>query len=498
MNRFAQSPLAPYIFFALYAFAWTVTATLSDESFHFDIQEEIAWGKEWLVGLYRHPPMKVWLLEVANQITGFAEFTPYLLSTALFGVCQLAIYLMLADVVSRRLAFFAVIASTSVYLFGTQLPLWNANTVQFAFVGLFLFSVWRALENRSALWLLAAGVFAAGGVLGKYSFAAIIAPVALWAIFVSDLRARISWGGLVLGGIVFLLLLTPTGLWLVTEGEPARQFIANRTSQTYPGLLGAGLAAGEISLIFIGLIAAPALFGWVGLKAVSNEECDKGRLGRLLQILGSAAIGSHLIILAIVIVTGTVVKDHWLMASLITVPPYLILLMYRHAGDAQMNRVGTVFCSLWLAGILAAYPLERYIKLEQEPNGKPFEWFPVMPNPPLIDAAEDFWRNVVAEHELPVQPAFVAGGTAAALVANNYTGRPSWLENHITALSPWISEADLREKPYLSIGPVPRHVIERYDLCVVQRMAFAWRNVRDQEARTINFHAVAPRQFCES
>ena len=166
MNRFAQSPFAPYIFFALYAFAWTVTATLSDESFHFDIQEEIAWGKDWLIGLYRHPPMKVWLLEIANQLTGFAEFTPYLLSTALFGLCQIALYVMLADVVSRRLAFFAVLSSTSVYLFGSQLPLWNANTVQFAFVGLFLFSVWRALENKSALWLVAAGVFAAGGVLG--------------------------------------------------------------------------------------------------------------------------------------------------------------------------------------------------------------------------------------------------------------------------------------------------------------------------------------------
>ncbi|MEO1748298.1 MAG: hypothetical protein AAFR27_06720, partial [Pseudomonadota bacterium] len=119
-------------------------------------------------------------------------------------------------------------------------------------------------------------------------------------------------------------------------------------------------------------------------------------------------------------------------------------------------------------------------------------------NPPLINAAEAFWQSTAKQYGLPDKPAFVAGGTVAALVANNYTDRPSWLENFSTALSPWISDDDLRQKPFLSIGPVPERAIRQYDLCIVERSAFAWHNVRDQKARTINFHAVAPRQFCES
>ena len=83
--------------------------------------------------------MKVWLLEIANQISGFAEPTPYLLASVLFGLGQIAFYLVLTDVVSRRMAFFAVLSTTAIYLFGSRLPLWNANTVQFVFVGLFMF-----------------------------------------------------------------------------------------------------------------------------------------------------------------------------------------------------------------------------------------------------------------------------------------------------------------------------------------------------------------------
>ena len=500
MNRLATSPFAPYVFFALYALAWTVTATLSDASYHFDIQEEIAWGKEWLIGLYRHPPMKVWLLEIANQITGFAELTPYLLSTVLFGVGQIAIYTMLTDAVSRRMAFFAVIATTSIYLFGSQLPLWNANTVQFAFVGLFLLSVWRALQTKSLRWYVLAAIFAAGGTLGKYSFLSIVAPVVIWVFWVADLRARIAWVGLVAAIVVFIALVLPTGYWLLTEGGQARQFISNRTSTTYPGITGVFLAAGEITLIFFGLIAAPFLFGWWGLSRGDKRDQASVTLRRLLHVLGAAAIGPHIIVLGLVLATGTVIKDHWLMASLFAVPPFLIFYLHRHWQDVRLNRWGALFCVAWLAGILAAYPLERYIKLENEPNGRPFSWFPVMPHPPLIEAAENFWRDAsgkTVDASLREQPAFVAGGTAAALVANHYEGRPSWLENFSPALSPWISEEDIATKPFLSIGPVPKRVLERYKLCVVYRQAFQWKNIRGQEARTINFYAAAPKQFCD-
>ncbi|MEO0543172.1 MAG: glycosyltransferase family 39 protein [Pseudomonadota bacterium] len=500
MNSFASSPRAPYIFFAIYALAWTITATLSDVSYHFDIQEEIAWGKEWLIGLYRHPPMKVWLLEIANQATGFAEFTPYLLSTVLFGVGQVAIYWMLADVVSRRLAFFAVMSTTAVYLFGSQLPLWNANTVQFPFVGLFVLSVWRALDRRSPGWLVAAAVFAACGVLGKYSYFLIIAPVALWALVVPELRQRIAWRGLIIAIAVFAMLLAPNAFWFLTEGEPARQFIANRTSETYHGVLGALLAAGEIVLIFIGLILAPALFGLFGLTAGDRLGEAELRLRRLLHVLGAAAVGSHLLILVVVLVTGTVVKDHWLMASLLTVPPFLVVFMHRHRQDVTLNRIGAVFCAAWLVGILAAYPLERYVKLEGRPNGKPFAWFPVMPSQPLVDKATNFWTDLpskAGQTGFPDGPAFIAGGTVAALVANNYPGRPSWLEGFSPALSPWVSVQDIQSKPFLSIGPVPTSFLERHDLCVVYHRRTMWKNIRGEDAREINFHAVAPQTYCE-
>ncbi|MEL6920165.1 MAG: glycosyltransferase family 39 protein [Pseudomonadota bacterium] len=496
MNRLANQPFAPFVFFAVYALVWTVTATLSDSSFHFDIQEEIAWGREWLVGLYRHPPMKVWLLEIANQMTGFADFTPYLLSTALFGIGQIAIYLMLADVTSRRLAFFSSVSATSIYLFGPLLPLWNANTVQFAFVGLFLLSAWRALDRSSALWMIAAAVFAAGGVLGKYTFFGIVAPVGMWAILHPGLRRNMPWIGLLAGGLVFAALIAPTAHWLLTEGDEAFRFISERTSEAYAGIGGQFLAAGQVALVIVLLALAPVLFFVTGLRAshgVVPEDADRKR--NLLQFLGAAAVGSHAVILGIVFANGTVIKDHWLMASLMTVPPFLCLLTYRNALDATLTRFGALIVPVWLAGLLAAYPLERYIKLETAEPERPFAWYPVMPSEPLIADAVEYWertRSTFPDAGLPLAPAVVAGGYDAALIANQYPGRPAWLERFSTAKSPWVSGFDITGSGVLAIGRAPDDFLDQHKVCQAYTETVGWKNVRGQKARTITLSVLLP------
>ena len=502
INRLLSSRYLILNYFIAYALVWTVTAAFSDASLHFDIQEEIAWGKEWLIGLYRHPPMKVWLLEISNQMTGFAGWTPYLLSGMLFALGQWAVWRTLADVHSNRFAAVATIATTGVYLFGNTLPLWNANTVQLVFVGFMVFGIWRALDRMDGRWWLLAAAAAAGGTLGKYSFLTMVAPLALWLLADPLARRRIRWGWVGMAIVLYLALIAPTAIWLLTDGREGVAFISGRMSNRFHSVGSHLLAGMETVLIVIGLCIPPLLlFASTRQPAGPGVEdrVDPARRTLLARLLGATVLGSLALIVAISLVTGSRIKDHWLMANMMLAAPCLLVLLRGKQADITVGKWSVALVGTWTVIMLAAYPLERVALLNNPESARSKNgWFPLMPSEPLVRDAEALWAATVRAHPgLAEQPQAIAGTYLAALIANSYDGRPSWLEGYAFELSPWVHPETIRASGLLAVEPVPASFADSLGLCTGGKVEHEWKNVRGVVTTRVTITALIPARFCE-
>jgi 4-amino-4-deoxy-L-arabinose transferase-like glycosyltransferase len=502
LNRLATRNHRLVIFLVAYAVAWTLIAWMSDSALHFDVQEEIAWGREWPLWLYRHPPMKVWLLEIANHATGFAIWTSFLLSVGLFGLCQWAIAKILEEAHSRELGFAGAVLNTSIYLFSLHIVLWNANTVQLAFAGLFVFGIWRALERGGLVWWLLAGAAAAGGMLSKISFATIVIAVTLAVVAFPVLRARISWGKAFAGGLLAIVLVAPTYWAMVEHFDVVRRFVTERMAYG-----GSGGLFGRIQLVILILASIawmmilPLLAIWIGLRDEAGVGADEAgtamRRRRALLLLGAAGPGSLAVVLVSITAGGGGFKDHWIMANMVFLVPFALLALRGRSGAVRWTRTGWALAVFWIVFPLVFHTVSRQMLLAgAEPQTDSLK-YPIMPPQPLVSRAEALWDRAAAGRDgLRSDVPFVAGFTDAALLANHLSGRPAWFHAFSLATSQWIEPDSITREGVLAVGPIPDDFADRYGLCVAGGETVEWPNRRGVTSRVVELTVLLPQGAC--
>src|SRR5882724_12079071 len=55
---------------ALHVLVWTLLPALVCPNLQLDLVEDLALGKEWQLGYWKHPPLPWWLADVAFRVTG--------------------------------------------------------------------------------------------------------------------------------------------------------------------------------------------------------------------------------------------------------------------------------------------------------------------------------------------------------------------------------------------------------------------------------------------
>lgn len=486
------------LFLAIYTISWTIIPYFSNAGLPVDTIEEVAWSREALLGIYRHPPMMIWLVGLAWDATGGWIGSPYLASGIALSIGLIFIYRLIRISRPASVAGLVVLTTPLVYFFGPQLPQWNANVAQLPFAGLFLYAAYRGVMTRSLGWTLLAGAAAGCGLLGKYSFG-LIAFFAAVGLLVDPLaRSRVKIVHVLLAFFVCVAVFLPHVWWFFTAPMNTVDYFrmsAERTEGTALGHLTSPLL---VVLGAVGVLIPTALIAYRGLDEMPEEGRADTAIDQSLKVyLGFVVAGPIAIAAFIGALGGGLIKDQWLIAYLLAAPAFVIMLLVPAGVGVRWRKSAAVFYVVALALLAVAYPLEREAHYWRA-NGRPVVWAPLMPAEPMAEAGQALWRKAVTQAGKPDMPlGIVAGGPEAAGVANVTPGRPAWFEQFHQGYSPWITDDLIRSQGILATAAVPADFAATHGLCVAVQENFDWRNGRGGQGRIATLTVLLPEGLCK-
>jgi 4-amino-4-deoxy-L-arabinose transferase-like glycosyltransferase len=212
---------------AFHLVVWMALPMLVSQNLQLDLVEDLALGREWQLGYWKHPPLPWWIADLAYRIVGHVNVV-YALGPLAVIACFYAVWLLAREIAGDVKALIAVAALEAIHLYNfsavkfahdqMQLPFW-------ALTGLFL---WRAIvRRRNVDWVLA-GLFFAGAFWSKY--AAFTLGVTLALFLLLDPFARRAWRtpGPYLMAAAFALVVAPNVWWLLNNDLMPLQYVDER------------------------------------------------------------------------------------------------------------------------------------------------------------------------------------------------------------------------------------------------------------------------------
>ena len=200
--------------FALLHFAlWILVPWLTCPNAPVDVIEGYAWGHEWLIGTYKHPPLQAWVLESLAVLTGRAPWAHFMASQLAILVTFIAVWRLGCRTTDSGRALLGVLLLEGVAYYNFTTPEFNPNVLQLPFWALLAWSFHRAVkENRWFDWVLL-GVWAAGGLYTKYTTLLFLGVLALVMLCHPEARRRLRGYGPYVTLGVSAVLFAPHILW---------------------------------------------------------------------------------------------------------------------------------------------------------------------------------------------------------------------------------------------------------------------------------------------
>jgi 4-amino-4-deoxy-L-arabinose transferase-like glycosyltransferase len=451
----------------LHLVVWTLVPMLVSANLQLDLAEDLALGREWQLGYWKHPPLPWWLADLAYHIVGHVNVV-YVLGPLAVVICFYAVWLLAREIVGEFEGLIAVVALEAIHLYNfsavkfahdqLQLPFW-------ALTGLFF---WRAIvRGRTLDWILA-GVFLAGAFWSKYAVFALAATLGL--VLLLDPFARRSWRtpGPYVMAIVFVVIVAPNVWWLVQNDFLPLRYVDSRAvavAHWYQYLV--------FPLAWIGgqalyLLPALALLAFLYLPRRSTARPAPGeRAAFNRRYVAALALGPFAVTTVIAAVLGRQPIALWgyplwsflPLALVVLMPPAFDLAHLRRfaaAAIAALVAVPAAFVAAELGEPLirdrpkaTQFPgrtlAETITRTWRERTGRPLAYV----GGALLYKKEDgTWREVPG-----------AGQFAANNVAVYSPDRPRVVVNGELKLSPWIDPADLDRRGAVLVWQWPENVL---------------------------------------
>jgi hypothetical protein len=425
------------IVLGLHLAAWTLLPALICPNLQLDLLEDLALGKEWQLGYWKHPPLPWWVADLLYRATGSLDAI-YVLGPLAAVLCFYGVYLLAREVAGGFKALIAVLALEGIHFYNFSVVKFAHDQIQlpfWAFTGLFFY---RALTRGRMLDWALAGAFLAGAFWSKYAAFALAATLGLFLLF--DPTARRAWRtpGPYLMALAFALVIAPNAWWLVHHEFMPFHYVDERarTAAHWYQYLGYPLQwAGSQALVLVPALALLALAyrrGETPKPAPQDEIAAFNR--RYVTVL---ALGPFLVTTVVAAVLGRLAIAMW-GYPLWSFAPLAVILWWRPSEDsAPLRRFagGAIAMLLAFPLIYAAVEIGEPF-LRDRPKATQF------PGQVMADAITRAW------HEAYGTPIVYAGGTEFTVnnLAVYSADRPHVLPHGDPKLAPWVDMTDLRRR----------------------------------------------------
>jgi 4-amino-4-deoxy-L-arabinose transferase-like glycosyltransferase len=440
-------------FLAAHVLIWWLLPALLQHNLPLDVIELLAWGREWQIAYYKHPPLPAWILESITIVSGHWPPALYLAGPLASALSLFAVWRLGCALIGEQRALLAVLAQTGVVYFTIFTPEFNHNVILlplWAALGLVGYRACFMLGSRRIVysrWVWF-GVLAALGVLGKYTTVLLLLPMLLLTVLHPRLRRVWAGPGPWLALAVALLLLLPhlLGLWRI-DFAPVQYAAARAPGPTHwydhivNPLLFAVAQFGDIAAALLAL----ALLAWRRPGepvAVPGPAPLPPEQRAYLATITWAPVG---IAVAGSIILGLHLKDMWGYPMWCFIGLFLMAEVVGPLTASGLRR----FYAAWVA-ILVTVPIVFAV---QNSVGARFLRKPTraqFPGAELARAVEQRWHLVAGEAPLAV----VAGDTwIAGNIAFYGAERPSVFIDADPTRSPWVTAAALARLGAVLIWP---------------------------------------------
>jgi 4-amino-4-deoxy-L-arabinose transferase-like glycosyltransferase len=416
---------------------WTVYASFSNLGpVHRDMIEAYAWGREFQLGYYKHPPFWSWIAGAWFEVFPRTNWAFYLLATlnsaiAIAGVWQLTglftkgLHRLNATLLLLLLPFYTI-----------QGHQFNANFIQLSLWPWTVYFFVLSMNKRRLKDGLFFGALAAAGLLSKYYSALLLSSCFAASFAHPDWRRYYRSPAPYVSMAVCFLLFAPHVWWLVKNDFAPFKYVEEKTAHT-------GSQIYLSALVFVLGCIGFTLLGAV-LTALSRRGARPGdaaaaapvapELERFVAIL---AFGPFVLTLFSAIAGHVKLSTNFASPIFFLVP--LLLIQIFKPSPVRLNRLAGIAVALLYAGALLAAPAVPYLFKQQGLDNKHMLG--------VAREAKRFWREQTG---LPLRT--VAGAESYAMATAFYSGEDTSVFlgfdfNH----SPWISPSSLAGTGFLGI-----------------------------------------------
>jgi len=448
LNCAKTRPAATFWTFVLiHGALWTLLPALFYSAPPIDVVELLAWGREWQLGYFKHPPLAAWLLEAAYRLSGGGIWSAYLLSQLAIGATFLAIWLLARPMVGDLGALIAALAADGIFYFTVPTPEFNNNVLQMPLWAWSALLFHRGL-TRGALkyWLGLGGVLAAL-FYTKYSGGLLVPLFVGIALATGEGRRALQTPGPWLGALLGFVLALPHLVWMTGSDMAAIDYVfAQDRAQSLIGRLAYALefiGAQALDHGPLAILAAIALFGrrdrWApGDRPLLVALPALARFDRFFVL--AVAAGPVLLAALLSFVINVRFRSMW-GAPMFAFSGLALVVLARRALVIHRPRLVAAI----MAALVVATPILHTAGLWLSPHLTHKGHRVVWPGTAIGKAVNDAWTRETGGAAAGRPLAILAGNTWLAGLAALYgTSRPAVMLEATHAYAPWVTPEDLR------------------------------------------------------
>jgi len=430
---------------AVFAVIWIIVPSAIHLALPLDVIESGMWGREWLVGSFKHPALPSWFLEVARMMTGGKLGWSAYLTAELFNAATLTLtFVLVRDLIGSRAAVASVLPLFGIEHFSWRSFEFNHDIAQIPFWIVTVLCAWRAVESPRLLWWSALGIFGGLGLYAKLSHSVILLVLFGWMLWDKKARYRFGSAGPWLAAALFVVVALPLARWLIDGHFGPIAFATERGGS--PSAVSFLTTAINLVLVVLPAFVSLGLAGIIGgfgrnYESRSHDETmSSQRAGAFLIAMTVAPIGLS-VLLALLAHSG--VRQDWFATMICLIPALAVLLARRSITDDVLARqwMFAVATIVVIPAIYCSVVIDN--RTRSDSKLMRVNW----PQEEIARQLASAWKTSTG-HPLKI----VAGPDwLAGLVGINNPDNPSILVDGDLTRSPWITPQKIERDGVLAV-----------------------------------------------
>ena len=212
-----------------YALFWATYAHFSSSTgVHIDSLEAYAWGREFRLGYYKHPPFWAWVAGLWFMVLPKTDWSFWLLSE-LNGALGLAgTYALMGRFCGQRARVICVLMLMLTPFYQFNALRFNANTILLSLWPWTMYFFVRSIEKPRLVAAMACGLLAGFSLLSKYFGLVMIGSCFLAALTHHNRKAYFASAAPYLSLIIASAVFAPHVIWLFRDGFQPLSYLASK------------------------------------------------------------------------------------------------------------------------------------------------------------------------------------------------------------------------------------------------------------------------------